>query len=321
MCKRMAISRMALAAGLMLSPVLWAQAQRSPSGSGSESGAQSGKIEWKPEVWNTVPPIKPYYAGRKSGPAPKRDISGVWDAAEADGGRQPSGALEHPALIKPRGQGIEGGQPDETGIMHPLPYTPEGLAALKENKPSGPGVRQVPAALTNDPMDLCDPIGFPRMELYELRTIELVQTANQVVYLNEYYGNFRVIWTDGRELPKDSEPRWNGYSVGKWLDDYTFVVETTGLDARSWLDHAGRPHSDQLRVEERFHRVDHDNMELTVTITDPKYYSEPWQGLKNFPLHLQPASFDMPEFLCSGSENAEYKKEVEQVVAPKDEKK
>jgi hypothetical protein len=315
MIKRMAISAIALVAGLTLSAVALAQGQAAAPPSGS------GKAEWKPDVWNTVPPIKPYYEGRKSGPAPKRDLSGVWDAAEADGGRQPSGAIEHPALIKPRGQGIEGGQPDETGIMHPLPYTPEGLAALKENKPSGPGVRQVPAALTNDPMDMCDPVGFPRMELYELRTIELVQTANQVIYLNEYYGNFRVIWTDGRDLPKNADPRWNGYSVGKWVDDYTFVVETTGLDPRSWVDHAGRPHSDQLRVEERFHRIDHDNMELTVTITDPKYYTEPWQGLKNFPLHLQPAGFDMPEFLCSGTDNAEYRKEVEQVVAPDAQKK
>ena len=312
MFKRVAISLMALAAGLTFSSVLCAQAQ--------SNAAKSGKSEWKPDVWNTVPPIKPYYEGRKSAPAPKRDLSGIWDAAEADGGRQPSGALEHPALIKPRGQGIEGGQPDETGIMHPLPYTPDGLAALKQNKPSGPGVRQVPAALTNDPMDMCDPIGFPRMELYELRTIELVQTATQLVYLNEYYGNFRVIWTDGRELPKQPEPRWNGYSVGKWVDDYTFVVETTGLDPRSWVDHAGRPHSDQLRVEERFHRIDHDNLELTVTITDPKYYSAPWVGLKNFPLHLQPAGFDMPEFLCSGSDNANYRKEVEEVVAPAEKK-
>ena len=223
--------------------------------------------------------------------------------------------------MKPRGQGVEGGQPDETGIMNPLHYTPEGLAALKANKPSGPGVRQVPAALTNDPVSQCDPIGFPGMELYELRTFELVQTANQVIFLNQFYGNFRVIWTDGRELPKDPEPRWNGYSVGKWVDDYTFVVETTGLNARSWLDHAGRPHSDALRVEERFHRVDHDNMELTVTITDPKMYAEPWQGLNKMPLHLQPAGFDMQEFLCSPIDIEEYNRQVGNVVVPSTEKK
>jgi hypothetical protein len=311
MSKCMVVTVAALFAGLTFSPALGAQTA-SPKAAGDEP---------KPEVWNTLPPIKPWYAGKKSGPAPRRDISGVWDAAEADGGRQPSGALEHPALIKPRGQGIEGGQPDETGIMHPLPYTPAGLAALKANKPSGPGVRQVPAALTNDPVSQCDPIGFPGMELYELRTIELVQTANQVIYLNQFYGNFRIIWTDGRELPEDPELRWNGYSVGKWVDDYTFVVETTGLNPRSWLDHAGRPHSDQLRVEERFHRVDHDTMELTVTLTDPKMYTEPWVGLNKFPLHLQPRSFDMEEFLCSPIDIEEYNKQVGTAVLPPSDKK
>jgi hypothetical protein len=310
MSKHLMIPVAVLLAAMTLAPILSAQ-----------NGAPKSSLETAQPEWNSVPPIKPAYAGKKSGPAPRRDISGIWDATDADGGRQPTGALEHQALIKPRGQGIEGGQPDETGIMHPLPYTPAGLEALKANKPSGPGVRQVPAKLSNDPMDLCDPIGFPRMELYELRTIQLVQTAKQVIYLNEYYGNFRVIWTDGRDLPKDAEPRWNGYSVGKWVDDYTFVVETTGLNPKTWLDHAGRPHSEDLRVEETFHRIDHDNMELTVKIIDPKMYSEPWLGLNKFPLHLQPANFDMPEFLCSPSEWAEYNKAVGGEVLPESEKK
>jgi hypothetical protein len=311
MSKRVLFSVVALLAGLTLSPVLGARTAPSKAAGGDA----------KPDKWNSIPPIKTAYAGKKSAPAPRRDLSGVWDAAEADGGRQPSGAFEHAALMAPRGQGIEGGQPDETGIMHPLHYTPEGLAALKANKPSGPGVRQVPAALANDPMDQCDPIGFPRMELYELRTFQLLQNAHQVIFLNQYFGNFRVIWTDGRELPKDPEPRWNGYSVGKWVDDYTFVVETTGLNPRSWLDHAGRPHSDALRVEERFHRVDHDNMELTVTIIDPKMYTESWQGLNKFPLHLQPADFDISELICSPVDMAEYNKQVGSVVASPSDKK
>src|ERR1700680_3395752 len=183
MSKCLLVCAVALLAGLTLSPVVGAQTA-APKAAGEEA---------KPDKWNTIPPIKPAYAGKKSAPAPRRDLSGVWDAAEADGGRQPSGAIEHPALIKPRGEGIEGGQPDETGIMRPLHYTPAGLEALKANKPSGPGVRQVPASLANDPMDQCDPIGFPRMELCEMRTFQLLQTANQVVYLNQFYGNFRVI--------------------------------------------------------------------------------------------------------------------------------
>ena len=299
MSKRLAVSMVALIAALTLLLIL--RAQTAPSKAAGD--------EVKRVKWNNVPPSKSTYAGKKSAPARRRDLSGIWDAAELDGGQTVYGAYEHQALL-PGGKGAEGGQPDETGIEHPLPYTPLGLAALKANKPSGPGVRQVPAVLSNDPLDSCDPIGFPRMELYQFRTIELVQTANQVVYLNGFYGSWRIIWTDGRELPKDPELRWNGYSVGQWVDDYTFVVQTVGLNPKTWIDHAGRPHSEDLRVEERFHRVDHDNMELTVTINDPKMYTEPWLALNKFPLHLQPADFDIPELLCSPSEMADYNKQI-----------
>ena len=314
MSKRWAFSIIALITGLTFSAILRVQTA-APQTAGSEA-----------RKWNNIPPRKSAYAGGNSAPAPapRRDLSGIWDAAGLDGGFQVNGAFEHPALLPKKGggdaepveagAGAEGGHSDETGIVHPLPYTPAGLAALKANKPSGPGVRQVPVALSNDPVDQCDPMGFPRTELFELRTFELAQTANQMLYLNEWYGNWRIIWTDGRELPKDPDPRWNGYSVGKWVDDYTFVVETVGLNPRTWLDHAGRPHSADLRVEETFHRVDHDNMELTVKIIDPKFYTEPWLGLNKFPLHLLPADFDMPELLCSPLDMAAYNKQVGDTV-------
>jgi len=315
MSKRCAVLILGLIAGLTFLPILRVQ-----TAAPQEAGGEARK-------WNNIPPRKSAYTGKKSSsPAPRHDLSGIWDAAGLDGGFQVNGAFEHPALLPPKegrteggreaGAGAEGGRLDETGIEHPLPYTPAGLAALKANKPSGPGVRQVPAALSNDPLDQCDPIGFPRMELFELRTIELAQTANQVLYLNQWYGNWRTIWTDGRELPKDPDPRWNGYSVGKWVDDYTFVVETVGMNSRSWLDHAGRPHSEDLRVEERFHRVDHDNMELTVTIDDPKMYTQPWLGLNKFPLHLLPSDFDMPELLCSPVDMAEYNRKFGNSALP-----
>ena len=314
MSKRWVVLTLALITGLTFSPILRVQTA-APQAAGGEASK-----------WNNIAPRKSAYARRDSDPAPRRDLSGIWNATGLDGGFQVNGAFEHPALLPQKGgaaegaleagAGAEGGRPDETGIEHPLPYTPAGLAALKANKPSGPGVRQVPVALSNDPVDQCDPMGFPRIELFELRTMELVQTANQVIYLNQWYGNWRIIWTDGRELPKDPDPRWNGYSVGKWVDDYTFVVETVGMNARSWLDHAGRPHSADLRVEERFHRVDHDNMELTVTIDDPKMYTQPWLGLNKFPLHLLPSDFDMPELLCSPLDMAAYNKQVGNTVLP-----
>jgi hypothetical protein len=164
--------------------------------------------------------------------------------------------------------------------------------------------------LGNDPVDICDPQGFPRMDLSEFRTIEIVQTADHVIVLNQFFRSWRTIWTDGRELPTNPEPRWTGYSVGKWVDDYTFVVQTVGMIEKTWLDNAGRPHSSELKVEERFHRVDHDHLELTVTIDDPKMYTKPWLALNNFPLKLQPRGFDIRELYCAPSDTAEYNKEI-----------
>jgi hypothetical protein len=105
--------------------------------------------------------------------------------------------------------------------------------------------------------------------------------------------------------------------VGKWLDDYTFVVETIGMDERTWLDNAGRPHSSELKTEERFHRIDHDNMEITLTIDDPKMYTQPWQPLIKFPLRLQPRGFDIREMFCVPSDTAQYNNEIgDPSVAP-----
>lgn len=128
--------------------------------------------------------------------------------------------------------------------------------------------------------------------------------------VNSFGDSWRKIWTDGRQLPKNAPPKWMGYSVGKWEDDYTFVVQTAGMDERSWLDNVGRPHSDTMRVEERFHRVDHDNMELTLTIDDPQFYTQPWMALNKLPLVLLPADFDMTETICSPAEVAAYNKQV-----------
>jgi len=184
-----------------------------------------------------------------------------------------------------------------------------GEKTFKAHKP-GFGITQVPVALANDPMDICDPQGFPRIVLHNFRTSEIVQTPNQVLVLYEFNKIWRVIWTDGRQLPEDPEPRWFGYSVGHWASDDTFVAQTVGTDERTWLDNAGRPHSGDLRVEERYHRVDHDHLEMSVTIDDSKMYTQPWVALDRLLLQLQPADFDIREMQCSPSETAKYNKEM-----------
>ena len=154
--------------------------------------------------------------------------------------------------------------PSDGKPEHELPFTPEGRAAFDANKPTY-GFTAVPSALTNDPMPGCDPQGFPRIVLHNAHTEQFLQTSTQVVILYQFNKKWRVIWTDGRALTKDPElpgwaikdapppePRWWGYSVGRWVDDYTFVAESNGFDDRTWIDNAGRPHSTAVRVVEAY---------------------------------------------------------------------
>ncbi len=305
-----AVSTVALASLLTFLPALRAQ-----------SPPPASVDDIKIATWNSNPLHKPAYVGVKPAPAPRRDLSGIWDATgDAAGGAAPgiqnTGAHEYPAIL-PGNNAPPGGEPDESKIPRHLPYTPLGEATLKAHKPTGMSVRSVPAVQGNDPLNICDPPGFPRIDLYEFKVFEIAQTSDQVIILNQMFRTWRTIWADGRELPKDPEPRWDGYSVGKWVDDYTFVVNTVGLDGRTWLDNAGRPHSSELKVEERFHRIDSDNMELTLTIDDPKMYTEPWMALNKFPLRRQPRGFDIREMYCAPSETSQYNQEIgDPSVAP-----
>jgi hypothetical protein len=276
------------------------------------------------DKWNSTLVRGRVYAGLQSEPAPRRDLSGVWDAAgDAVNGPAPgvqaTGAHEHPAVL-PGNNSPPGGEPDERKIPKPLPYTPLGEETLKAHKPTSMGVRSVPAVLGNDPVNLCDPPGFPRLNLDEFRTIEILQAPDHITVLYQFFRTWRTIWIDGRELPADPEPRWNGYSVGRWVDDYTLAVETVGMIDKTWLDKAGRPHSAELKVEERFQRVSRNRMELTVTIRDPQMYTEPWLAMNKFPLRLQPRGFDIREMYCSPSDIAEYNEEIgDPIATPSDE--
>ena len=283
------------------------------------TGAMSSALlHAQDDKWNNLPPTRATYKDKKpAGEAPKRDLTGIWDSAQTLG---VSGVIEHPALYA-GGRGGEGGHQDETGIEHPLPYTRAGLEALSKNKPSGPGVRQVDSVLTNDPAGKCDPLGFPYMFTWEFRTINVVQTPKQVIMLSPFYGNYRVIWTDGRKAPADPDPRYNGYSVGHWVDDYTFQVQTTGMLAKTWVDHAGRPHSDKLVVDETYHRISKDLLEFSMKFTDPVMYTEPFMATNKLPLHLMPDDFDIPELMCSPSEFAEYNNQVASPVLRDESKK
>ena len=305
--RRNPVAARAVLAALIFSPVLMfsplfsvlAHSQErmaaSPPGGGQGASPQSGAVQDQEETpqeldgWER--PIIALPKDRKPAPAPRRDISGIWDP-----GLNGIGMLGAKAM------------PDDGKPEHQPPYTPLGLQMLAHAKPNS-GTRAVLPGDTNDPVfKYGDPQGVPREDLYELRTIQIYLSPQNMAILYQFNQVWRVIWTDGRKLPENPEPRWFGYSVGKWLDDYTFVVETIGMIDVTWVDRIGRPHSADLRVEERFHRPDRDHLELTVTIDDPKMYTRPWVALDKLVFERQPPSFDVREMIWSPSQYEKYNK-------------
>ena len=180
---------------------------------------------------------------------------------------------------------------------------------VSRNKP-GNGPRAGTVAEINDPLStLGDPTGFPRIVNFELRPFQIVQTPTQVLMLYMFEHRWRVIWTDGRPLPKDPDPRWYGYSVGRWEDDYTFVVDTVGMRQNTWVDNSGDPHSYDLRVQERYHRVNRTTLELTVVINDPQIYTKPWMSRNRLVMRLMPTT-DLMEMIPSASEAQLYRESI-----------
>jgi hypothetical protein len=194
-----------------------------------------------------------------------RDFSGHWDR---------SSPLESFANTPGGTRGDE-----QPGSREPQ-FAPAGRAAFDANKP-GYGPRR--AMQRNDPMGRCEPLGLVRNLVAEIvaphATFEIVQTPTRLLQFFEYRHDWREIWLDGRALPTGDAlyPKWNGFSVGRFEGD-ELVVESAGFDARSWLDKLGYPHSENMRVEERYRRVDADTLELVITVTDPEYYSAPWRS-------------------------------------------
>lgn len=212
----------------------------------------------------------------------------------------------------------EGPRRDLTGVWlgvavphlePPAPMTERGQALFDAAKPMY-GPRAVPVANSNDPLVTCDPLGFPRAILHEMRGMEFVQTPARVVQLLQYQRAFREIWTDGRALPADvggtspqsRDPRWYGYSVGRWVDDFTFVVETTGATETSWGDEYGHPHGLGARIEERYRRINAGTLEVVVTIDDREMYQKPFVAMK---LAMKRGT-ELEEQLCVPSEALNY---------------
>jgi len=152
-------------------------------------------------------------------------------------------------------------------------------ASFKDGLPFQPWAaelhRQRVASNSEDNPDAhCLPLGVMQLHTHG-QPRKMIQTPGAIVIVYEANSGLRQIFTDGRPLPKDAEPWWYGYSVGKWDGD-TLVVESSNFRDLGWLDVEGSPLTESGKIIERFRRTDYGHLEIEVTIDDPKAYTKPW---------------------------------------------
>jgi hypothetical protein len=147
------------------------------------------------------------------------------------------------------------------------------------------------------PPSRCLPPGVPLIQAIPV-PFKIVQIPGMVVILYEAWTIYRQIFTDGRRLPNNPDPTWMGYSVGTWNGD-TLVVDTAGLNDKSWLDMMGHPHTEAMHVIERYRRGDLGRMEIQITIDDPGAYIKPWTATES--ARLLPDT-ELLEFICNENE-------------------
>jgi hypothetical protein len=143
----------------------------------------------------------------------------------------------------------------------------------------------------------CLPMG-PAYSTTPYRESKIIQTPTVIVILNEDL-TYRQIYMDGRELEKDPNPAWMGYSVARWDGD-TLVVESNGFSERTWLDVDGHPHSEGLRMTERYRRPDFGHIDVQITLDDAKAYIKPWTVAVRRDLKTD---LEMMEYTCDNEKD------------------
>ncbi len=151
-----------------------------------------------------------------------------------------------------------------------IPFTPYGSDRFKKVDPA------------NNPDGFCLPVG-PARGFQSPAPFQIVQNDNVLAFLFENQRIFRIIYMDGTRHPDDINeyPEWMGHSIGRW-DGQKLVVDTVGINERSWLDTTGHEHSNKLHLTETFEKTGEDNIHYTVTFDDPVFFSKPWTSVRDF---------------------------------------
>ncbi len=242
------------------------------------------------------------WGGQADGPVPKlpppdpnvsfnpRDFSGVWET-------------NHQSTNGYRGM------TDEAGIPPRTPWAEQVFRSRITGRPTKekPGL---PPALGNDPIMSCNPYGIPRL-LFYTNPLEFFHTPDRILMLFEWQRATREIWMDGRQLPVDPDPRWMGYSVGRWEGD-TLVVDTSGFDDRAWLDQYGNVYSADMRFQERWKRTGRDTLEVVYRLEDPKSYTRPWVSTTKA---FRRSAHELREELCAPMDEGYFNENIRDPAA------
>jgi hypothetical protein len=216
------------------------------------------------------------------------DLSGVWYRSDsAPGIMGADGKLLVPPMQPWAAKVFEARQRVRVSREVDESGQPAGLVLAEGGEAAGL-VDARPYGLAIDPVMACLPAGFPRVFLSVRTNFEIVQVPSRLVMLFETHRLSRIIYTDGRPLTEGAPPSFMGQSAGKWDGD-TLVVETAGLMGgdETWLDRAGHPHTDALRVTERIRRPERNTLEIEFLFDDPKAYTRPWGGKQIYKLQTE----------------------------------
>jgi hypothetical protein len=247
-------------------------------------------------------PLKPGGGVNMTAKAPrvfsgKPDLSGVWHI-EPPGPEELKRRRDLPGVVNAVGdESDELSSPYFGNLFSDFkrgeePITADAVAQMRKNAETRNRL--------DNPTTKCLPYGLPN-RYFHFRPFKIFQTANEIAMFFEVDGAFRQIHTDGRKLPADPFLSWMGYSTAKWDGD-TLVAETAGFNDLSWLDAGGHPHSEALKVTERFHRRDFGHMDVETTVEDSKMLTKPVST--RFTLELIPNSDILESFCAEGERDA-----------------
>jgi hypothetical protein len=232
------------------------------------------------------------------GPAPrtadgKPDLSGVWQYTRPPGtpAPPPPTAAERSGDIIPAFVRTSQFWNLGASFKDGLPFQPWAAELHRQ---------RVATNSKENPDAHCLPLGVMQLHTHG-QPRKMIQTPGVTVIIYEANSGLRQIFTDGRALPKDPQPWWYGYSIGKWDGD-TLVVESSHFRDLGWLDVEGSPLTESGKVIERFRRPDYGHLQIEVTIDDPKAYTKPWTVTVYQKIMLDT---DLIEFICGENDRDE----------------